>query len=93
MTETVFYLNLDDTCTEVGISKRQLLHWQDNGLLAPCLGPNTRKYTPADIARLRCIAELIADFHLTQRIIERMSADPTCLPRITACIETLRPDA
>lgn len=55
------YFDIEDTIAEVGISRRQLGHWQDQGLLQPELDQGSNKYTVTDIRRLKALKHLIVD--------------------------------
>jgi DNA-binding transcriptional MerR regulator len=63
-TRKAFYLDIKDTIEEVGISRRQLGHWQDQGLISPELGPEAKRYTESDIARLKILKQLVVDQRL-----------------------------
>lgn len=55
------YLNTEDTLLEVGITRRQLGHWQEKALITPELGTDGRRYTVRDIERLKVLKRLIVD--------------------------------
>jgi DNA-binding transcriptional MerR regulator len=55
------YFDAEDTIAEVGITRRQLGHWQDQGLLQPELGEGKNKYTALDIRRLKALRYLIVE--------------------------------
>jgi DNA-binding transcriptional MerR regulator len=53
------YLDIEDTCKAVGITRRQLNYWLSSGLLVPEL--STRKFTSADLQELTALRLLIVE--------------------------------
>jgi DNA-binding transcriptional MerR regulator len=66
------YFDIEDTIAEVGISRRQLGHWQDQGLLRPELGQGTNKYTVTDIRRLKALKHLIVERRLPISLVKEL---------------------
>src|SRR5215211_558028 len=64
------YLNIEDTIDEVGITRRQLDHWEDQGLLVPELGADAKKYTVKDLRRLKALRHLIVDQKLPLSLVK-----------------------
>lgn len=66
------YLDIADTTAEVGISRRQLGHWQAIGLLKPELGPGAKRYTANDLARLAILKRLIVDHGFPINLVKKV---------------------
>ena len=49
------YFDIQDTIAEVGISRRQLSHWENQGLFEAEMGESAKKYTIEDIQRLKAL--------------------------------------
>ena len=57
--ERKLYWDVNDATDELGITRRQLKHWEDKGLLHPELGKN--RYTEQDLKRLFLIKRLVVE--------------------------------
>jgi DNA-binding transcriptional MerR regulator len=68
--ERKLYLDVNDATDELGITRRQLRHWEDNGLLEPELGKN--RYTETDLEQLRLIKRLVVDEGSPVDIVRRL---------------------
>lgn len=70
------YLDVDDTCDEVGITRRQLVYWEQQQLITPELGQGSRKYTSLDVRRLKILRRLIVEEKLPIPYVkERLEAE------------------
>jgi DNA-binding transcriptional MerR regulator len=65
-----FYLDANDAIEHLGITRRQLRHWEDKGLIEPELGKN--RYTEKDLAQLRLIKRLVVDEGFPVEIVRRL---------------------
>lgn len=66
------YFDIEDTITEVGISRRQLGHWQEQGLLKRELETGPNKYTVTDIRRLKALKHLVVDQRLPISLVKEL---------------------
>jgi DNA-binding transcriptional MerR regulator len=67
------YLDVKDTLAEVGITRRQLGHWEDKGLLKPELGVDSKRYTESDLDRLKVLKKLIVDQRLPLDFVAQLA--------------------
>ena len=67
------YLKVDDVCAELGITKRQLYYWQDNGLFRP---DRHGKYTQRDIQRVAHVRTLVVDMGLPLGFVAQLLKKP-----------------
>jgi DNA-binding transcriptional MerR regulator len=63
-------LDVHDATEYLGITRRQLKHWEDKGLLEPELGRN--RYTDKDLEQLRLIKRLVVDEGFPVDIVRRL---------------------
>jgi DNA-binding transcriptional MerR regulator len=68
-----FYKDRDDTLEDVGITPKQLRTWREAGLFKAELGPNTRKFTAADITDLRLLKRLIVGLGLPIQTVQQLA--------------------
>jgi DNA-binding transcriptional MerR regulator len=68
--ERKLYLDASDATEHLGITRRQLRHWEEKGLLEPELGRN--RYTEKDIERLRLIKRLVVEEGFPVEIVRRL---------------------
>lgn len=68
--ERKLYLDVHDATEHLGITRRQLKHWEDKGLLEPELGRN--RYTEKDLEQLRLIRRLVVDEGFPVDIVRRL---------------------
>ncbi len=66
------YFDIEDTIAEVEISRRQLSHWLDQGLLKRELASDTNKFTVTDIRRLKALKHLIVDQKLPIPLVKEL---------------------
>ncbi len=66
------YFDIEDTIAEVGITRRQLGHWESLGLMQSELGPESKKYTVQDIRRLKALRHLIVDQKLPIPLVKEI---------------------
>jgi DNA-binding transcriptional MerR regulator len=64
------YLDVQDTCVECGITRRQLNYWLLHDLLQPELGVKALKYTERDLAQLNALRRLIVDLGIPPRSLQ-----------------------
>jgi DNA-binding transcriptional MerR regulator len=67
------YLDIKDTLAEVGITRRQLGHWEDKGLVKPELGVESKRYTERDLDRLKVLKRLIVDQRLPLDFVAQLA--------------------
>lgn len=75
LSKKTLYLDTEDTQEEVGISRRQLNYWREKGLITPELGEDAKRFTAADIQRLKFIRFLIVDRSLPLEVVKRLLAE------------------
>lgn len=66
------YFDIEDTISEVGITRRQLSHWESQGLMGPELGEDSKKYTIGDIRRLKALRYLIVELKLPLPFVKEL---------------------
>lgn len=82
LSKKTLYLDTEDTQEEVGISRRQLNYWREKGLITPELGEDAKRFTAADIQRLKFIRFLIVDRSLPVEVVKQLLAEVA--PRFNA---------
>src|SRR3954453_11247337 len=65
-----FYLDVNDVMQELNVTRRQLRHWEEKGLLTPEIGRN--RYTPKDVKQLRLIKRLVVEEGFPVEVVRRM---------------------
>lgn len=66
------YFDIEDTIAEVDISRRQLSHWESQGLMQAELGPKSNRYTVQDIRRLKALKHLVVDRKLPLPLVKEV---------------------
>lgn len=66
------YLDIEDTIAEVDISRRQLGHWEAQGLIEPELGAGVNKFTVQDIRRLKALRRLIVEQKMPLAMVKEL---------------------
>lgn len=70
MGDLPFYWNMADTMRELELTRRQLRHWEEEGVFVPEIGYG--RYTPRDIERLRKLRVLIVDEKMPLKAVRRL---------------------
>lgn len=65
-----FYLDVNDVMEELDVTRRQLRHWEEKGLIVPEIGRN--RYTPKDVEQLRLIRRLVVDEGFPVEVVRRL---------------------
>ena len=66
------YFDIEDTIAEVDITRRQLGHWESQGLIEPELGAGANKYTVRDIGRLTALRHLIVEQKMPLALVKEL---------------------
>ena len=69
-----FYLDTDDTCEEVGITRRQLGYWENAGVFCPEV---RGKYTDRDLRMLRVIRQLVVEYGVPITLMRELQQEST----------------